>query len=172
MNMIKLARDARDLMEYHRMSPRDAVAEAVKAAPSSAEERAEVIRLLTEEQEAARAASNAAIAAQRQQWAREAQEKAAREAEAKARRDARAAQLAEAARLRADIIAASKKAGRGDLWRRTTSRRAEVEEVGAAYSRLPGADFAPHDEVAGAAEAAGDDVEALRAILAQIGGAR
>jgi len=164
---------ARDWVEWHRMSPKDAVAEAVKSGiRATAEERAQVIRLLTEEQEAARAANNAAIAAQRAQWAREAEEKAAREAEAKAHREERAAQLAEASRLRGEIVTAAKAAGRDNLWRRTTSRRAEAEEVGTEYRRLPGTDFGSHDEVAGAAEDAGDDVATLRAILAEIGGAR
>ena len=168
-----LANEARNWVEWHRLSPRDAVTEAVKSGiRATAEERAQVVRLLTDEEDAARAANNAAIAAQRAQWAQEAKEKAAREAEAKARREERAAQLAEAARLRGEIITAAKAAGRNDLWRRTTSRRAEAEEIGADYRRLPGADFAPHDEVAGAAEDAGDDVATLRAILAEIGGAR
>ena len=168
-----LATEARNWIEWHRLSPREAVAEAVKSGVrATAEERVQVIRLLTEEQEAARAANEAAFAAQRAEWAREAQEKAAREADSKARREERAAQLAEASRLRGEIITAAKAAGRADLWRRTTSRRAEAEEVGGGFSRLPGADFAPHDEVAGAAEDARDDVPTLRSILAEIGGAR
>lgn len=177
MNMT-LVEKARDWVVWHRLSPQDAVKEAVKElvkggqpAPSR-EEQAQAVAVLKQDEEGRRAANNAAIAAQRAEWAREAEAKAAREAEAKARREERAAQLVEVSRLRGEIIAAAKVAGRADLWRRTTSRRAEAEEVGTEYRRAPGADFAPHDEVAGAAERAGDDVVALRAILAEIGGGR
>lgn len=172
MNMTLVAA-ARDWVEWHGLTPQDAVAEAVKGGiRASAEERVQAVAVLKQDEADRRAANEAAIAAQREQWALEAREKAARDAEAKARREERAAQLAEATRLRGEIIAAAKAAGRGDLWRRTTSRRAEAEEVGTEYRRLPGADFAQHDEVAGAAEDASDDVPALRAILAEIGGAR
>ena len=168
-----LVTEARNWVEWHRLTPQDAVKEAVKSGiRATAEERAQAVAVLKQDEADRRAANEAAFAAQRAEWAREAQEKAAREAEAKARREERAAQLAEAARLRGEIITAAKVAGRDDLWRRTTSRRAEAEEIGASYSRLPGSDFAPHDEVAGAAEDASDDVHILRVILAEIGGAR
>ncbi|NBW23158.1 MAG: hypothetical protein EBR82_85965, partial [Caulobacteraceae bacterium] len=88
-------------MEWHRLTPQDAVKEAVKSGiRATAEERAQAVAVLKQDEADRRAANEAAFAAQRAEWAREAQEKAAREADSKARREERAAQLAEASRLR------------------------------------------------------------------------
>ena len=57
MNTI-LLRDARDLIEWHNLSPAEAVAEVIDGGvPATAEERAQVIRLLTEEQGTRKATS-------------------------------------------------------------------------------------------------------------------